>query len=377
MIQDMENLSEAALQQAFYSLKVKKIDLPTKQLAYLTLEVPEELKKIFQYRAGQYLTFKYTVDGGTVYHDYSMASAPYEGDLSFGIRINSEDSDAAILIKNAEVGSLLSVSAPKGRFTVESKPHEFRTIVGFAAGIGITPVISHLKNILHNEPRTRFYLFYSNRTPQDTAYAAELEVLKVKYGERLSVFNFYSRDSATKGIFAGRLDSKRIHLIINQFLHLDDTDEESTIWDSVDHVLICGPGEMIKEVANACYEQGILKQHIHFELFGAFNDDIYPQEITAELVENIELTFTLNGKTVPTTLPDNRNKILQQLLLQQYAVPYSCKSGICGSCMCQLEYGEVELFENEYLTKKEAEAGKILACMAIPASKAIKINFDV
>ncbi len=107
---------------------------------------------------------------------------------------------------------------------------------------------------------------------------------------------------------------------------MDDTDEESTIWDAVDEVLICGKGEMIKTLANACFHHGIPKRNIHFELFEEYNDDIYPVEKEFPLIENIEVEFTMLGKKYTTQLPDNKDKILQQLLLQKFPVPYSCKS---------------------------------------------------
>ena len=166
-------------------------------------------------------------------------------------------------------------------------------------------------------------------------------------------------------------------LIINQLLLLDDTDEESTIWDAVDEVLICGKGEMIKSIANACYKHGIPKKNIHFELFEEFNEDIYPIEKEFPLIENISVDFKLFDKSYSTTLENNKMRLLQQLLIQKFPVPYSCKSGICGSCECVLEEGEVELLENEYLTETEEASGKILACMSVVLTKNIKVNFDL
>ena len=158
---------------------------------------------------------------------------------------------------------------------------------------------------------------------------------------------------------------------------MDDTDEESTIWDAVDEVLICGKGEMIKSIANACYHNGIPKKNIHFELFEEYNDDIYPVEKEFPLIENIEVEFKLFNNQYSVDLKNNKVKLLQQLLIEGFPVPYSCKSGICGSCECILEEGEVELLENEYLTEKEEKSGKILACMSVILSNKIKVNFDL
>jgi len=372
----MENNLLTSNRSHFYGLKVAKKQQLTKNVYALELEVPEHLKSKFTFESGQYLPIQYEFEGKVLVNDYSITSAPFENKLSLGIKINSSRSSAQVLV-NAEVGDVLKVGIPKGRFTLVSKPHEFRTILGFAAGIGITPILSHFKTILHTEPRTRLFLFYGNQTSQDIAYREELDQLAKKYNDRLQIFYFVSREETEDQLLFGRLDEKKLRLIINQILHLDDTDEESTIWDSVDEVLICGKGEMIKTLANACFENGILKRNIHFELFEAFNEDIYPQEKEFPLVQDIEVRFTIYGKEYKTKLTDNRTRLLQHLLIQNFPVPYSCKSGICGSCECTLEEGEVELLENEYLTEKEEKAGHVLACMSIAMSKNLKLNFDI
>lgn len=360
----------------FHRLKIAKKEDLTKNTFSLELEIPENLKENFKFEAGQFVSVKFDSNGKEIINDYSMTSAPHENKICLGIKVNSPQGATSDLYKNYNIGDELSVSKPNGRFTLVSKPSEFRTIVGFAAGIGITPILSHFKNILHNEPRTRLFLFFGNKNSQDLIYRDLLDDLVKTYNDRLQIYYFYSQEKTLHQLFYGRLDAKKLSLIINQILHLDDTDEESTIWDAVDEVLICGKGEMIKDLANACYHHGIPKKNIHFELFEEFNDDIYPQEKEFPLIENVQVDFKMLGKNYQTELPDNREKILQQLLSQNFPVPYSCKSGICGSCECTIEEGEVELLENEYLTEKEEAQGKILACMSIPKTKKIKLNFD-
>jgi ring-1,2-phenylacetyl-CoA epoxidase subunit PaaE len=361
----------------FHWLKITKKEELTKNTFALEFEIPEPLKEKFEFDAGQFISIKFQSQGEEFINDYSITSAPYEGKIALGIKINSADGAASKLFRDYHVGDEILVSEPAGRFTLVSKPSEFRTIVGFAAGIGITPILSHFKNILHNEPRTRMFLFYGNRSSEDLIYRDQLDNLARTCGDRLQIFYFYSQEKTANHLFYGRLDGKKLSLIINQILHLDDTDEESTIWDAVDEVLICGKGEMIKTLANACYHHGIPKKNIHFELFEEYNEDIYPVEKEFPLIENVEVEFTMLNKHYAAVLPTNEEKILQQLLIQKYAVPYSCKSGICGSCECILEEGEVELLENEYLTEKEEERGHILACMSIAKSRKIKLNFDL
>lgn len=373
----MEKPVPKARQAVFHPLKIAKKQQLTKNTFLLEFEIPEVLKPDFQFEAGQYVTVRYQSNGNDVQYDYSMTSAPHEQGISLGIKMGFAESSASNLFNDYNEGDILEVSEPQGRFTIISKPHEFRTIIGFAGGIGITPLLSHFKNILHREPRTRLFLFYGNQRSEEIAFKKELDELTQQYGDRLQVWYFFSRENTPDHLFQGRLDEKKLHLIINQILHLDDTDEESTIWDAVDEVLICGKGDMIKSLANACYNNGIPKKNIHFELFEQYNEDIYPVEKEFPLVEDIEVDFKLFNHNYSTTLPNNKIKLLQYLLIQNFPVPYSCKSGICGSCECILEEGEVELLENEYLTEKEEASGKILACMSVPLSKKIKVNFDL
>ncbi len=373
----MENLLPKAKQLTFHWLKLAKKERLTKSTFSLEFEIPQLLQKNFKFEAGQYVTLKYLSNGIFFQNDYSMTSAPFEGKISLGIKINDDKSSTNDFLNNFEIGDSIEVSEPRGRFTLVSKPHEFRTIVGFAGGIGITPLISHFKNILYTEPRTRLFLFYGNKSREQIAFKNELDLLVEKHPNRLQIHYFYSQEKIGNGLFEGRLNDKKVALIINQLLLLDDTDEESTIWDAVDEVLICGKGEMIKSVANACFHHGIPKKNIHFELFEEFNEDIYPQEKEFPLIENIEVDFKIFNENYSTHLVNNKTKLLQQLLIQKFPVPYSCKSGICGSCECTLEEGEVELLENEYLTEKEEKAGRILACMSVVLSKKIKVNFDL
>ncbi|OWR13957.1 2Fe-2S iron-sulfur cluster-binding protein [Chryseobacterium sp. VAUSW3] len=373
----MEKRLPKAKQGEFHWLKLAKKQQLTKNTFALEFEIPEALKLNYKFEAGQYVTIKYPSKGGVFQNDFSMTSAPYEEKIALGIKINGQESSTNDLYNDFEVGDEVEISEPKGRFTLVSKPHEFRTIIGFAGGIGITPLLSHFKNILHKEPRTRLFMFYGNRKSEEIAFKNELDSLAKKYADRLQIFYFFSQEPTSDNLFYGRLDERKLKLIINQILHLDDTDEESTIWDAVDEVLICGKGEMIKSLANACYNNGIPKKNIHFELFEEYNEDIYPLEKDFPRVENIEVDFKLFNKNYSTTLKNNEVKLLQQLLIQGFPVPYSCKSGICGSCECVLEEGEVELLENEYLTEKEEASGKILACMSVMLSKKIKVNFDL
>lgn len=348
----------------------------TKTSFALQFEVPSSLREKFIFEAGQYVGLRFIHEGRQVINDYSFTSAPHEGTLEIAVRFHPDFGSSKSLSEICSTGSFLEVSEPKGRFTLVTKPHEFRTIVGFAAGIGITPIFSHIKNLLFTEPRTRIFLFYGNKNPSETVFRKELDQLALDSGGRFQIHYFFTQDESVKGFFAGRIDRHKVKLIINQILNYDDTDEESTIWDAVDEVLICGSGPFIKELANASFENGIPKRNIHFELFEEFNEDIYPMEVEFPLIENVTVKYVLDGSDYTTVLENNSAKILQSLLELGMPVPFSCKSGICGSCICTLKKGDVELLENEYLTESEERSGKILACMSFALDKNIELDFD-
>ncbi len=372
----MDSTLQKVKKGVFHSLKITKKEQLTKSTFSLELEIPEDLKGNFAYQSGQYVTLCYTHQGELYFNDYSMTGLSLEPTLNLAIKVNDPLSSTQSLDQNYPVGSTLEVSEPKGRFTLESKPHEFRTIVAFASGIGITPILSHFKFLLKSEPRTRLFLFYGNRTRKEVAFKEEIETLKAAHRDRFEVHYFYSREKIGNGFVEGRIDAKKVHLIINQIMMIDDTDEESTLWDAVDHVLICGKGEMIKSIARACYENGIPKKQIHFELFEEFNDDIYPVEVQLPHISPVHVKFLYNGQWHQTQLESNKNKLLQSLSVQKFSLPFSCKSGICGSCQCKLVEGEVELLENEYLTQSEEDRGQILACMSYALNETIVLDFD-
>ena len=356
----------------FHWLKLVKKKRLTKSSFLLSFDVPENLKSNYQYQSGQYATLKL----GEESKDFSFVSAPFEDQITFGIKINSDESFAAQLYTNLEEGDQLEVSEPKGRFTIPDKPNEKRTILTFASGIGITPILSHLKNILCNEEFSRCFLFYGNRDRESIAFYDEISDLEDQYPGRFFVFYFFSREKADNPMLQGRLDSHKVGLIINQILGIDEDDEESTIWDATDEVLICGPGGMIKSIANACFENGIRKKNIHFELFDEFNEDIYEVEEKLPVVENIEVKFKLFNKEYEQRIAHNDTRILNALLDGGYNIPYSCKSGICGSCRCKMTKGDVFMVANEYLTEKEVEAGFILPCVSVALTQELDLNFD-
>ncbi len=344
----------------FHKIKVESIDRLTPKSVQINFEIPNELKSEYSFKAGQYVTIEF--DG--VRRDYSLCTSPLDGKWSIGVKEAPNGYVSHYLNRELKAGDFLKVSTPNGRFGIPTKPDEKRTIMAFAAGSGITPIISVMKYTLQTEEWVNFYLFYNNKTPEETMFYEELENLKKLYPNQLHIHYFYTQHQVEDWLYQGRIDAHKFELITNQLIDINEVDE----------ALICGPNEMIEVISNEIFEAGIIKKRIHFELFTPIENEemIIEKE---ETLDEVEVTIHLDGE-VSTMVWDTSKNLVDAMLDEGLDAPYSCKGGICSSCMCILEEGEVELKENYVLTDADEEEGIILACCTRPKSKQIKINFD-
>ncbi len=345
----------------FHSLKVASVKNLTKDSVQITFDVPEELKPEFRFTSGQYITLD--IDGTR--RDYSLCANPLEEEWSIGVKAMKNGNISRYLTQDLKTGDTLEVSTPNGRFGIPSKPNEKRTLLAFAAGSGITPILSIIRYTLQTEEWVNFYLFYSNKNPNTVMFMEELKALKQQYPDNFHLHLFYSGHKVEDWLFEGRLDEHKFELILNQLVDINEVDE----------AMVCGPSEMIKVIANEIFKAGIPKKHIHFELFTPdFTPlDILPEEIGSP--ENVEVTVELDGE-VSTVIWNREKNLIDAMLEADVDAPYSCKGGVCSSCMCKLEEGEVHLGDNFVLTDSDKEEGLILACISRPKSAKIRINFD-
>ncbi len=345
----------------FHKLQVESLKKLTPNSVEITLEIPDELKPEFQFKAGQYIT----LDMNGTRRDYSLCTSPLDGKWSIGIKSVTNGFISKFLNSDLKVGDHLMVSTPNGRFGIPSKPNEKRTLLAFAAGSGITPILSIIRYTLQTEEWVNFYLFYSNKTPQDVMFLEELSQLKAEFPQNFHLHLFYTQERLENWLFEGRLNAHKFELILNQLVDINEVDE----------ALVCGPNEMIKEISNEIFKAGIPKKHIHFELFTTDSNplDILPEEMDAP--EDVKVTVVLDGDTHEVVWNREKN-LIDAMLDEDVDAPYSCKGGICSSCMCKLEEGEVHLAENYVLTDSDIEEGLILACISRPKTDKIRINFD-
>lgn len=344
----------------FHQLRVIAITKLTEESVRIDFEVPEELKYDFQFKAGQYITVK--MDGKR--RDYSLCSSPLDGKWSIGIKAVKDGFVSRFLNSELKEGDSLSVSTPHGKFGIKSEPDVKRTILAFAAGSGITPVLSIVRYTLQTEKQVHFNLFYCNRTPQETMFREELEQLEKEYPDNFFPHWFFTRHKLENPLYEGRLNAGKINNIVNTLINIKEIDE----------VLVCGPDGMIREITGQFIKEGLTEDKVSFELFTPLPVKTETEEENANAA-GVEVTVELDGDVYHFNW-DGKKSLLDATLDEGIDAPYSCKGGICSSCMCKLEEGEVNLGENFVLTGQDVEDGIIVACCSKPKSDKIKISFD-
>lgn len=345
----------------FFPLKIKNIIRETEQAVSLEFEIPQELKTEFSFKAGQYITVKTNIEGKEVRRAYSICTPP--SDETFKVTVKEVEGGTFSVIANNKLkaGDVLEVHAPEGKFVFEpvqdSHPH---TYAAFAAGSGITPVLSIIKTVLLQEKHSRFVLVYGNRTPDETIFFKELLELQMKHPDRLFVEFVYSRTKEEDSHY-GRIDESTVNYVLkNRF---KDT--------SFTRFYLCGPEDMINKVTEILLKQNIRKEQILFELF---NTEV-EGEVTSNLEGETELTITVDDEEIVLSMPKNQT-VLQAALDNGLDVPYSCQGGICSSCVARITEGTAEMEKNSILVDSEIQEGLVLTCQAHPTSAILKVNYD-
>ncbi|MFD0977208.1 2Fe-2S iron-sulfur cluster-binding protein [Salinimicrobium gaetbulicola] len=345
----------------FFPLKIKDVIRETSQAVSLEFEIPQELKSEFNFKAGQYITIKTQVDGKEIRRAYSLCTPPI--DETFKVTVKEVENGTFSVIANnrLKAGDVLEVHPPEGKFIFEpTKDDHPHTYIAFAAGSGITPVLSILKTILSEEKFSRFVLVYGNKTPDDTIFFKELLELQMKHPDRLFIEFIYSQAKESDSHY-GRIDKSTVNYVIkNRFKDTNFT-----------KFYLCGPEAMINHVTEVLLENGIQKDHILFELF---NTEV-TGEIKSDLSGNTELTITVDDEEVTFTMEKNTT-VLEAALDHGLDVPYSCQGGICSSCVARIIEGKAEMEKNSILVDSEIEEGLILTCQAHPLTPSLKVDYD-
>ena len=313
--------------------------------------------------------------GEEVRRTYSLCSSPLDKKWKVAIKKVEGGLFSSFANENLKEGDVLDVMEPVGKFYTELDPANKKNYLAFAAGSGITPVISIIKTTLRTEPQSNFTLVYGNRSRSSIIFFEELEGLKNKYIDRFSFINILSRERTETPINFGRLDIGKL------------TELEKLIdYKKMDEIFICGPEEMIFCVKNFLEQKEISSKRIHFELFttsGQKRSETRSRYISG-LRSEIEtgpaskITVKVDGRSFDFDLSLNSDTTILDAALKQGAdLPFACKGGMCCTCKAKLLEGEVDMDVHWGLEHEEVEQGYILTCQSHPKTQKVVVDFDI
>jgi len=351
----------------FHKLKVKDIRHETNDCVSIAFNIPAALEKNFLFKQGQNITIKLIMDGEEIRRSYSICNSPLDNELRVAVKKVNNGAFSTFANEKMKKGDELEVLPPTGTFFTEVTISNKKNYVFFAAGSGITPVISLIKTILFIEPESTITLVYGNKNVSSIIFKEQLEALKDKHLQRFSMYHILSRERTEADINYGRIDAEKC----KQFSKLID-------FISIDEFFICGPEKMIFTVKEFLEINEVNKNKIHFELFttpARKNTKIY-SPIKSQADDGSEITVKLDGRSFNFNLDYNSNNILDAALAQGADLPFACKGGVCCTCKAKLMEGEVEMEVNYGLEPDEVKAGYILSCQSHPRSKKVVVDFD-
>jgi ring-1,2-phenylacetyl-CoA epoxidase subunit PaaE len=359
----------------FHDLQVANITPEAAGAVAITLQVPTELQSGFNFKAGQFLTLRATIDGNDVRRSYSISSSEnsytQNGTLEVGIRPVQGGVFSNWAATQLKVGDILRVMPADGRFVVQ-RPRAIHR-VGFAAGSGITPILSILATTLEQQAESKFTLVYGNRRMDSVMFNESLQDLKDRYPNRLTLIHVLSRQAQEVSLLEGRIDEAKVKEIVNSLLPAA----------SMDEVFICGPEAMIEATEKALLEVGVPARNIRTERFTSPTLEALPADARKQVVlghpaeskGDVTLTVVLDGKKHQMQM-SSTDKILDVALAAGLDLPYSCKGGVCCTCRAKVMQGSVAMEKNFTLESWETEQGFVLSCQAKPTSKEVVMSFD-
>jgi ring-1,2-phenylacetyl-CoA epoxidase subunit PaaE len=355
----------------FHSLKVKKVEKETEDCVSIVFDVPAELKEQFQFRQGQSLTVRKELNGEDVRRTYSICSAPSDNMLRVAVKKVEGGIFSTWANDSLKAGDIMDVMPPVGKFYTELDPGQKKNYLAFAAGSGITPVLSIIKTTLLTEPLSSFTLVYGNRTKNSIIFKEELEALKDRFIDRFRIYHILSRERTDAEINNGRIDTAKLELLSSKLINLNDCDE----------FFLCGPEEMIFCIKGYLEAKNIHSEKIHFELFTIPGQkqstvDTSKTEKTVEEGPRAKVSVRLDGVVFDFDLDYEGESVLDAALKQGADLPYACKGGVCTTCKGRLKEGKVRMDVNWGLEEEELAKGFILTCQSHPTTDKIMVDFD-
>lgn len=352
----------------FHDLTVRAIEPDTAEAVIVSFDVPPPLRETYAFTQGQYLTLRKTIDGEDLRRSYSICAGVDDGELRVGVRKVAGGRFSNWINESLKPGDSIAVMAPQGRFFVPLDASARRHHVGIAGGSGITPILSIMKTVLAREPMSRFTLLYANRKLASTMFKEELEDLKNRYMTRLVLHHVFSDEPTDADLNHGLMNRDKLA----QFL------SGPVPAASIAHAYICGPFQMNDEAEAALLAGGVPEDCVHIERFG-----VAPQAGGAVVheakpgdAEQAKVVIIRDGLKREIDFHKDQPSILDAASAAGLEVPFSCTSGVCGTCRAKLLEGQVRMERNFALDKAEVAGGFVLTCQAHPTTERVVLSFD-
>ncbi|MGO0790143.1 1,2-phenylacetyl-CoA epoxidase subunit PaaE [Herbaspirillum seropedicae] len=350
----------------FYPLTISDVKQETRDTIVVSFAVPAELQDTFSYQQGQHLTLRSEINGEDLRRSYSICSAVQERQLRVAIKRAPGGLFSNWANESFVPGQRIDVMPPMGHFNVPLEAGNRKHYLAFAAGSGITPMMSIIKTTLLSEPHSHFTLVYANRASSSVIFKEELTDLKDAYLERFNVVYVMSREQQDVELFNGRIDRAKCDAFFASWIDLKD----------VDAAFLCGPEEMVQAVAASLQAHGLPKTQIKTELFAASTP---PRAHAARAVvgkQECEVTVIVDGYHNVFTMDKEKESVLEAGLKHGIDLRYSCKGGVCATCRCKVVEGKVDMDANYALEDYEIARGFVLSCQSFPVSDKLLLDFD-
>jgi ring-1,2-phenylacetyl-CoA epoxidase subunit PaaE len=351
----------------FHSLKVAQVERETADSVSLTFAIPPELTAEYRFEPGQHLGLRVRLDNQEMRRSYSICSAPHDNELRIAIKKVAGGRFSAWAVETLQPGAAVDVLTPEGRFHTSLDRANEKHYVAFAAGSGITPILSLVKTILAREPHSSFTLVYGNRRQSSVMFHEALEDLKDRYLTRFALYNVFSREMQEVDLFNGRIDGAKVRAFIDTLIPAA----------TIDEAFVCGPASMIDDVEQTLLASGVPAAHVHVERFGTPATTGEAQVVAAaDDAADARITLAIDGVQREVDFLRVHGSILEAGLAAGLDLPYSCKGGMCCTCRARLVEGEVKMHKNFALEQDDIEAGYVLACQSYPLSGRVVLSFD-
>lgn len=351
----------------FHPLRIAECRPEAEDALVLGLEVPPALREAFRFEPGQHLTLRHTLAGEEQRRSYSICSGTEEPLLRVGIRRVPGGAFSNWVHRALHAGDCIEVMPPQGRFVYRPEPGARRHVLAIAGGSGITPILAIVRSLLAKEPGSRCTLIYGNRSGASTMFKDELEDLKNRHLTRLAIHTVFSREPVDAPLNSGRVDRDKLAFFLRTLVDARD----------VDAAYVCGPHAMNDEAEAALREAGLAADRIHVERFGVPGGPAAVAVVAqAGDAPQAQVTIVRDGLTRVVPFEARDGHLLQAAARAGVDVPYSCKSGVCGTCRARLHSGEVRMDRNFALEQADLAAGFILTCQAHPLTPAVTVSFD-